>query len=1473
MNIQGGALEFDVIFSNGQIDRALEETKRRVQGFSKATVAGGEQMEAAYQAATKQIEKGFQMIGSSIKTNEVEINKLKEKFKELGIAAGGIYAKEVGGGGQYTAEQVAVQKQIKAHEEVHKKLQEQDAALVKLTSDLEDQKNKVDNASNAQVRFRTQLLNTKNEMMQLEQAGKKNTAEYARLVEEAKRLQSAMYAANQQVKILTSVKGATLQGFVSGISGLSGAFTAAQGAMGLFADKNEDLQRIMLKVQSLMSITMGLQAVSATLHQTSAFRLTVLTKVQMSYSAAVASTGKALIKFGMSATAARIAAQLLMATLTLGLGIAITAIITLMTKYISKQREAKKAVEEFNKKVAETAAKPIATINELSTAWSKLGDNIKAKEKFIDNNKDKFNSLGVSVKNVADAEKLLIQNKSKFIEAQLLKAKAIAAQELAIEKYKKVIEAQDKLDSTPKAWVTKNGEYTDGYGVKRKGKVLEKSSDWKKAEDNLNKAQSEFDRFQDMALEFSTQTEEILSELTENMGKLTAGSIAELEKEISKLKEQYENAATDLQRNDLFRQIQEKEKLLKNMDLLSNSKDKGKKEKDPFIEQLEKKKKAYQEYFKWINAGYKDEAEQEFPELLQGGKTYQEYLKNRREQLISEAEKTRVAVGEKMTKMFPGNVDLLARPMIDAAELVKKGWEDAGEGIATVFSSQHGILDKAGKETEILVTPILPDGTVLSQKELEEYIYNELQGAEDILKADKKGIVISVGVSQDGSAGETLHKLQEQYYITKGLSERQKEILHKLNTAIADETGKTVMSEWEKGLQTELKNARSILEMLDIIEKRRAALENDDSGLKIQKIEVLDKQQEDIVNQQEETTKQLIADYSDYLDKKIMLELELTNHLELLEVKRAKTTTDTDRKAIDNVISNRKKKYNEDKANLLRAGYEATRKLIDLRQNKELLNISKKAFTWEADRTKEMLETQKQAAQSTLKELQKIQEEAPTDEIAEEIEELKLKIKELNAELEKMPNEKFREMLSGFQKITTALGNLDGEIGEIFSNISSEIDNLKVAFDDTASKTDKISAGISAIVDIINMVTSASAERKKAEKEFYKNQIALVHEYALALNEQLRIQSELVGSGFVNNYAGKIGDSFNALADATEKYKAALDKLNEGKAKVGLRNAVDWGSVGKGAAAGAAAGAAIGSVVPVIGTALGAIGGAFVGFFAGLFGGKKKKETYGGLLEVFPELVDDVGNLNRELAESIINTNQVSEKTKQLIQNALDWADAVEEANKQIKEIVTDLAGDLGHSIKTAMIDAWKAGEDSSKKMFEAASQSLEKFIEDLIYSTVFSDIFDEFADRLAKSLSPTGDGDIIDDYDYLMDELDKLDDLYLASLEAIRDRAKQRSYDLWTPGEDANKLTSLSGTIKGASQESINVLTGYMNNTMVNQRDATELIRKQLFHLANIDNNTRSIDINTKYCSYLKDIYDKISNGDSLRSQGIADF
>ena len=160
---------------------------------------------------------------------------------------------------------------------------------------------------------------------------------------------------------------------------MAGALSAAQGAIGLFAGENENLQKIMLKVQSLMGITIGLQQAAQTLNKDSYFSIVILTKVKGMLAVAEMKVATAM---GVSTVAARA----LMATLTLGLSVAITGAIILINKLVSRQAESRKKQEEFNKAVAEAAYKPVAAINMLAAEWDALGNNLGAKEKFIRDN-------------------------------------------------------------------------------------------------------------------------------------------------------------------------------------------------------------------------------------------------------------------------------------------------------------------------------------------------------------------------------------------------------------------------------------------------------------------------------------------------------------------------------------------------------------------------------------------------------------------------------------------------------------------------------------------------------------------------------------------------------------------------------------------------------------------------------------------------------------------------------------------------------------------------------------------------------------------------------------------------------------------------------------------------------------------------------------------------------------------------------
>lgn len=753
MNIEGGSLEFEALLNNEQLIGAISEAERRVKGFSSATVAESEKIDDAFQVTAdnikiqkdvidqlekevvnleQQIDKigpgeGQNKIIEQAKSAKQELEAEKEALKVLESQVTRTYDTF-----DITKDNIRVQKEViaeletqvksldaeieklapgKAQAEMKKQAAEVKAELAAETEALKVLESQVQTTEKAHVSFRTRIRELKETIIEMEAAGKRNTAEYEVARNELATLTDAMADATAQANILAhDQKG--MQGIISGLTGITGAFSAAQGAIGLFAGENENLQKIMLKVQSLMAITIGLQQVEQMLNKDSPFILVTVAKAKTMLATATSGLAAAL---GVST----VAAQALLATLTLGLSAAITAIIVLVSKYVSKSKEAQKATEEFNKAVVDCAYKPIAAVEELSIAWSKLGDNLKDKEKFIIDHAEDFKNLGSKIRDVKDAENLLINNKEKFISSLVMKAKAMASAEIAASKYKEALLKQLELEKTPEKVARTRNKMVQGspgkgsYGMTTETYYVD-NEDYAKLKEAKEKLEKEgLDLFKKSA-EFTAKEKAILKEIGVSTNNIVEGSIAALEQSISRLKEKYRDAANDTDRKALLKQIKTQESLLNKMDQTSN-----KKEKDPYKESLEKRKKLYQQYLKWVNSndpGVKKAAESEFASLLKEGKTYLDYLKKQRDQLMSID--TRTADQNKKLKTLNDQIaeeskktvlqsfdEALKKQMNSATSIVQmldiiaqKRKELSGDG-SDLDNAQKDILDKAEEDT------------------------------------------------------------------------------------------------------------------------------------------------------------------------------------------------------------------------------------------------------------------------------------------------------------------------------------------------------------------------------------------------------------------------------------------------------------------------------------------------------------------------------------------------------------------------------------------------------------------------------------------------------------------------------------------------------------------------------------------------------------------------------------------------------
>lgn len=128
--------------------------------------------------------------------------------------------------------------------------------------------------------LKAQLKEMKAELAALELAGKTNTKQFRETAAAAGALEDQIGDINSRVKALASDT-PKLDALISAATGIAGGFSVAQGAIALFGEENEELNKALLKVQAAMAITNGLQAVAQTLNKDSAFSVIGLGKAQL----------------------------------------------------------------------------------------------------------------------------------------------------------------------------------------------------------------------------------------------------------------------------------------------------------------------------------------------------------------------------------------------------------------------------------------------------------------------------------------------------------------------------------------------------------------------------------------------------------------------------------------------------------------------------------------------------------------------------------------------------------------------------------------------------------------------------------------------------------------------------------------------------------------------------------------------------------------------------------------------------------------------------------------------------------------------------------------------------------------------------------------------------------------------------------------------------------------------------------------
>jgi GH24 family phage-related lysozyme (muramidase) len=1399
MNIQGGGLSFEISGSNDKLLSVLNESKKAIQNFSTAAVSGGKGIDRAFENAAAAIEKGFADIDRIVDTNKASLAKLQEEYKRLSSEAAKAFSEARDADyRRYIEAAKNIQSEITLREKLINEAQASADQLLQEEKALKKQKETAEKNVSTQISLRTQLRNVREELALLEANGQRGTEAFKKLQQEAGRLTDAIGDATTQARIF-SHDNRGLQGMISGLSGVVGAFSAAQGAVVLFAGENENLQKVMLKVQSLMSITIGLQQVANTINKDSAFMLTTVAKAKELLAAA---TNKLTIALGGST----IAAKALMATLTLGLSVAITVIIAALSKLQSKQAEAKKAQEEFNKKVSEAAGKPVAAYRALQTEWISLSGSLKEREKWVQNNADKFKELGFSVRDAKEAEELLVSNSSKFVEAMMLRAKAAATSELAIEKYKAVIEAQNKLDATPKAYVSKKGTYTDGYGVKRKGTVLEKSDTWKEAEETLEKAEAEYNKLINLQVNFTQQEKQILAQIGNQAGQIIAGSVEAAEKELARLQELYKKAGSDKERASLKKQIEAQQKEVNRISLSSGN---GSKQSDPYLDMLTKRKEKYADYLKWVTS--KDEtlrkaANTEFATLLKEGTSYLDYLEKKRADIQAKATKTTTdlknlsTLNNEIAKTTKEAVisdfdkklqeELAACQTIGARlDLLEQRRKELSGDNSDVDNAKKDIIDDAKKDT----VKQAKEETKQLLREYAGYLSDKLD-FEESYAWKKQAITDKLAkatTSKDKQVAEAalaaLEKKRAEYSKLTG-NEQYDQLLQQYKTYQQQQT--EIMKTYA-AQRVEAEKQGNIAMIAQINAKEQAEL----SKLAASRLMA------------SESWNQLFSDLSTLTTNTIN---KLITDINSKKVSLSAQFNPADLKAINDQLEKAKDELHErnpflalkDSLAELRAAMKADKLLESDDPFVKSLEERKKQYQAYTDTINSGDEILAGAAKEAFAEL--------LSEGSSYVDYLRRKIAELNKQkatikLTVEGEEQLAVLNAALSKEEGTTKSVSAAFKESFKSIGSSIDLVSGAFDSVVSGIKKMGVSMDEETDAILGDIGGMLEG--------------AGQFAAGYASMNPVQMVSGAVGFLSSAFDLFNTRDRKAEKSIKKHQEAVTKL--GYAYNALEHAVD---------------SALGETV---------------------------YQNQNAMIQNLRAQQNEIqGMINDEISKKKTDWGRVDEFREQYAEAGRQIEDLIKEITESITQTsATELADELAN----ALVEAFEGGENAAKAFGEVANDVIKNAVVNALKLQFLEQPLQKAIKQLQKDMGfdEEGNGSFNGLTETEQARFKQAIQAAGANFAAAMDMYKDLFEQL-----DEDDPSTLSGAIKGASQESIDLLAGQTNAVRVNQVTSLQLLRQQLTHLANMDTTLGVIS------GRLLTIINKITNTptDDLRSQGITD-
>ena len=228
-----GAMHFEASLDNRKLLGAIDETIRRINGLSDATVKGGAAMDASFSQMASEVKQRFNKVDNTIDQHLHHIGELKKEYEAIGRT--NVFAsKSLERGGRLTERQVAIREEVKAHQALVEELGKEAQKLAESESKLKQHQEQGERNAAAHNTLRKRVLELEAEMYRLKDHGISDQSDaYRALAEELGRLKDIQGDIKKQGQILSNDE-AGFQGLIAGLNPVFGAILDGFGASNRF---------------------------------------------------------------------------------------------------------------------------------------------------------------------------------------------------------------------------------------------------------------------------------------------------------------------------------------------------------------------------------------------------------------------------------------------------------------------------------------------------------------------------------------------------------------------------------------------------------------------------------------------------------------------------------------------------------------------------------------------------------------------------------------------------------------------------------------------------------------------------------------------------------------------------------------------------------------------------------------------------------------------------------------------------------------------------------------------------------------------------------------------------------------------------------------------------------------------------------------------------------------------------------------